>query len=172
MALSSDPESTRAWIERSRERARKRSAERDPVRTLAPVSRRRLEAIDGGELPAKRRQRTLREGKGMRTTPMQQAKVRGLACIVCAGEPCDPAHVLSRSVCPDGRDDPRAVIPLCRRCHTLYDDGKLSILEHLERYWRTELAFAVERHGLIATLEFVTNQRWVPVNDDPKGAAA
>ncbi len=84
----------------------------------------------------------------MATTPMQQAKVRGLACIVCAGEPRDPAHLLSRSVCPDGRDDVRAVIPLCRRCHTLYDDGRLSVLEHLEPYWRTELAFAVERFGL------------------------
>jgi hypothetical protein len=137
---------------------------------IEPIGKRRLEAIDGGELPAKRRQRSLREGKGMSTTPMQQAKVRGLSCIVCAAvDNIDPAHLLSRSVCPEGRDDPRAVVPLCRRCHTLYDDGKLSILEHLEPYWRTELAYAVERFGLLSTLEFLTKQRWAPA---PEGTAA
>lgn len=109
-----------------------------------------------------RRPAGLRRGRGMAVTSGQRAKVRGLPCIVCAGEPVDPAHLLSRSVCPEGRDDVRAVVPLCRRCHRLYDTGRLSLLEHLEPHWRTELAFAVERFGLISTLEYVTRQQWAP----------
>jgi hypothetical protein len=62
-----------------------------------------------------------------------------------------------------GQEDARAVVELCRRCHRLYDDGKLDLLVWLEPYRLEELAFAVERVGLIATLERVTNERWKPV---------
>lgn len=95
-------------------------------------------------------------------TPQQRARVKDRDCIVCGGTPVDPAHLLSRSVCPDGADDPRAVIALCRRHHREFDEGGLSVLEHLEPSQREELAFAVQRFGLISTLEFVTNQKWRP----------
>jgi hypothetical protein len=40
----------------------------------------------------------------------------------------DPAHVIPRSRFRDGRvDDPRNVICLCRRCHSLQHDGRLKL---------------------------------------------
>jgi transposase-like protein len=54
------------------------------------------------------------------------------------------------------------VVPLCPACHRAYDDERLSILEYLEPHWRTELAFAVERVGLMSALRRVTNSRWQP----------
>jgi len=62
-------------------------------------------------------------------------------------------------MCGIGQEDPKAVIPLCRACHTAYDQGRLSILEHLEPLYRTELAYAVARVGLMTTLRRVTNDR-------------
>jgi hypothetical protein len=39
------------------------------------------------------------------------------------------------------------------RCHRLYDDGAISILEHLEPHYRAELAYAVVLVGLVAAIE-------------------
>lgn len=93
-------------------------------------------------------------------SPAQRAAVKDRGCIVCAEVPVDPAHLLSRSVCPDQADDARAVVALCREHHRAYDLGEIGVLEFLEPYQRVELAFAVERFGLISTLEFVTKRRW------------
>lgn len=93
----------------------------------------------------------------------QRDKVRGTPCVACGEDRLvHPAHLIDRSLCPEGADDPRAVIPACPTCHHLYDTGKLSLLEYLEPRFRVELAFAVERFGLISTLERVTNDRWSP----------
>jgi hypothetical protein len=54
------------------------------------------------------------------------------------------------------------VVPLCPRCHRLYDDGAISILEHLEPHYRVELAYAVVLVGLVAAIERTTNERWAP----------
>jgi hypothetical protein len=54
------------------------------------------------------------------------------------------------------------VVPLCPRCHRLYDDGAISILEHLEPHYRAELAYAVVLVGLVAAIERTTNERWAP----------
>ena len=99
-------------------------------------------------------------------SPEQREKVAGRSCIVCGDTPVDPAHILSRSVCPDGADDARAVIGLCRTHHRAYDLGEIGVLEHLEPYHRAELAYAVERFGLISTLEFVTKARWRPIGEE------
>jgi hypothetical protein len=48
------------------------------------------------------------------------------------------------------------------RCHRLYDDGAISILEHLEPHYRAELAYAVVLVGLVAAIERTTNERWAP----------
>lgn len=93
-------------------------------------------------------------------SPGQRAKIHGRACIVCAQGPCHPAHVIDRSL--GGGDDPLAVVPLCPTHHREYDDGFLSLLEHLEPHHRDELAHAVQTFGLLRTLERVTNQRWAP----------
>src|SRR3954471_376963 len=88
----------------------------------------------------------------------QREKVRFAPCIRCAVEGVQPAHVIDRSL--GGTDDPRAVVALCAACHRLYDDGAISILEHLEPHYRTELAYAVELVGLITAIERITNSRW------------
>ena len=89
-----------------------------------------------------------------------------MVCVCCGRDRFEtvihPAHVIDKSVCGDGGGDPRAVIPLCAETHRLYDTGRVSILEYLEPVYREELAFAVERYGLLNTLIRVTNQRWTP----------
>ena len=67
-------------------------------------------------------------------------------------------HLIDRSL--GGDDDPRITVPGCRRCHRLYDEGRLSLLEHLESSHRAELAYAVELVGLLAALRRITNRRW------------
>jgi hypothetical protein len=96
-------------------------------------------------------------------SPAQREKVKGAPCVVCGNyEAVDPAHLIDRSLLTEGQDDPRAVISLCRTHHREYDDGLISVLEHLEPRHREELAFAVERFGLISTLNRVTGLRWEP----------
>lgn len=103
--------------------------------------------------------------------PAQRMAVLGRPCLVCGEDQVvHPAHVISRGMCGEGADDPRAVVPMCPIHHRLYDDGKLSILEYLEPRFRVELAFAVERFGLISTLERVTNEGWRPVNPPMEAA--
>ena len=103
----------------------------------------------------------------------QRLAVQGRACIVCrqhAGE-CDPAHIISRAALTEGQDDPRAVVPLCRSCHDAYDHAGEDLLPYLEPHYRAELAYAVERYGLLRTLQRVTNQRWLAVERDREAAA-
>lgn len=95
------------------------------------------------------------------------------ACIVCAAPPgsCDPAHIVPRGMLTAGQDDPRATIALCRRCHTGLDEGRLDVLPFLEPHGRDVLAFAVERFGLLRTLQRVTGQHWAPVESERSEAA-
>jgi hypothetical protein len=106
-------------------------------------------------------------------TPEQRAKVKGKACVRCrrAG-PCQPAHLIDRSLASVGADDSRAVIPLCPECHRAYDEESISLLEHLEPHYREELAFAVERVGLLTALFRISNERWKPESFAPARAAA
>jgi len=103
----------------------------------------------------------------------QRQDVRDSACLVCrAPGPCHPAHIVDRSLLTEGQDDPLAVIPLCPGCHRQYDDGGGDIWPYLEPNHRDRLAFAVARHGLLRTLERVTNKRWAPVEDIERKWAA
>lgn len=89
----------------------------------------------------------------------QREKIAGVPCVCCHVSPCDPAHVIPRSMLTDRQDDPRAVIPLCRSyCHRAYDEGRLDLVPH-ERRFPVEMGFAVERFGLVATYRRVTNDR-------------
>lgn len=93
--------------------------------------------------------------------PAQRAAIKDRACVVCrnhAGH-CHPAHLIDRSLCTEGADDPRAVVPLCPRHHRDFDEHGLDLLPFLEPHFRTELAFAVARVGLLTTLRRVTNDR-------------
>jgi hypothetical protein len=93
----------------------------------------------------------------------QRSKVTLSACVKC-GRPSDefrvdPAHLIDRSL--GGCDDPLCVVPLCRLCHTAYDEQGMDLLPSLEPRYRAELAHAVEHVGLVACLQRVTNSRYV-----------
>ena len=90
----------------------------------------------------------------------QRHAVRHRSCLVDASHRgIEPAHLIPRRMLVEGQEDPRAVVPLCPACHRLYDSGELDLLPYLEPVFRAELAFAVERFGLISTLRRVTNER-------------
>lgn len=55
----------------------------------------------------------------------QREKVQGRTCLECGTQPCDPAHLTARS--QGGCGDPLCVVPLCRECHTLFDNGMLDL---------------------------------------------
>ena len=93
-------------------------------------------------------------------SPAQRQKCTGAPCIVTGWGPCDPAHLIDRSITTVGQDDPRAVVPLRRDIHRMYDTGTFDLLPYLEPNHREELAYAVLRVGLLATLRRVTNARW------------
>ncbi len=94
-------------------------------------------------------------------SPEQRTFVAGQPCLVNAAHEgkVQPAHLIPRGMLTEGQEDARAVVPLCPSCHRLYDDGNLSLLEYLEPRFRVEIAFAVERFGLLSTLRRVTNER-------------
>lgn len=100
----------------------------------------------------------MKRGKGMAASPAQREKVRGQGCVVCDRSPVDPAHTVSRA--KGGDDDPRCVVGLCRAHHRMYDSEGFSILEYLEPDYREEIAYAVQKVGLINAYELLTNERW------------
>lgn len=93
----------------------------------------------------------------------QREHVRDQSCLVCGADHVHPAHLIDRSLLPVGADDARAVVPLCPTHHRAYDLHELSLLEYLEPRFRVELAFAVERFGLLSTLQRVTGEDYAPV---------
>ena len=90
----------------------------------------------------------------------QRAKVAGRKCLVCGRVPCDPAHLVARSV--GGCDEADCVVPMCRPCHRAFDDGRLDLLPHLEPRYRAEIAHAVLHVSLVALLRRLTGERWAP----------
>lgn len=109
--------------------------------------------------------------KGFAASPLQRHKVAGESSILSGRGPCDPCHVIDRSLLTVGQDDELAVVALTRDEHRAYDEGALDLLPSLEVAGRDELAFAVKRFGLLRTLERVTNQRWCPIDNDARRAA-
>lgn len=99
----------------------------------------------------------MRRGRGFAASTPQRNKVKGQPCIVCLREPVDPAHVIDRAL--GGCNDPLCVVPLCRRCHDLYDNGKLDLLPMLEPRFRDEQAHAVGHLGIARAFMRVTNDR-------------
>lgn len=104
----------------------------------------------------------MRRRSSFAASPAQQEKCHGAFCLVCDRTPCDPAHVIDRSLITRGQDDALAVVALCRTHHDLYDRHELDILPELERWGRDELAYAVLRFGLISTLKRVSATDWKP----------
>jgi len=136
---------------------------RTPLR--AKTDLRRSAPLERGAC-LKRRSAPKRSGSISPATPAQREAVHGRACIVCAKGPCDPAHLIDRSLAPAAGDDVLAIVPLCRSCHHEYDEGSLDLLPYLEPRWRDQVAWAVNAVGLMAALKRITNRRsWVPVED-------
>lgn len=104
----------------------------------------------------------------------QKAKRKELQpfCIHCGKPATDSMHIIPRGMHTGGQEDPRATVSGCRSCHRSYDSGGISLLEDLEMHGREELAFAVERVGLIVALQRITNRRWAPVQIDEPGEQA
>ncbi len=104
----------------------------------------------------------------------QQEKRKTLQpyCIHCGDPATDSMHIIPRGMHTGGQDDPRATVSGCRACHRAYDSGRLSLLEDLEMVAREELAFAVERVGLVVALQRITNARWAPVDQAGEDRAA
>jgi hypothetical protein len=99
-------------------------------------------------------------------TSEQRALVKDRACVVCGRQPCDPAHLVDRSLAPLAGDDPRAVVPLCRATHHReFDEGQLDLSAYLEPHWRESIAWAVEAVGLFPALRRITKRRWQPVEE-------
>ena len=101
-------------------------------------------------------------------SPAQRRKVAAMDCVVCgrgrtASMPLDPAHLWP--VGRGGCSDPDCVVALCRVHHRAFDDGVLSILEHLEPDHRREIAHAVEHGGLLSALQRLTGERFVPAKE-------
>lgn len=128
-----------------------------PVPESASLAYRNVRSVAPPAGPRRRKQ--LERGRGFQVSRRLRQAVDGHPCAVCAQEPVDPAHLIPRSLAADF-DDPRSVIPLCRYHHSEFDRGTLDLLPYLEPRFRQELAFAVERVGLLSTLERVTNTHW------------
>lgn len=143
-------------LERRSELQRKTALTRSgkPLQRRTPLRQVSLSERAGGDV---RRQRARPVSEA---SPAQRAKCRDAACVVCRRPgPSDPAHLIDRGLLTAGQDDPLAVIPLCRQHHDAYDAEQLDLLPYLEPHRRDELAFAVQRYGLVATLRRVTNDR-------------
>jgi hypothetical protein len=109
------------------------------------------------------RKATPRKRQAIKTTSSrQQEKCRPAACVVCRRPgPSHTAHLIDKGQAEDF-GDPRATIPLCPDHHRAYDEEDFDLLPYLEPHHREELAYAVERFGLLSTLQRVTGSRWEP----------
>ena len=131
--------------------------DRRPLRRRAPLN----------PTSALRPKRPLGPSTALRRVPLpaasdeQRRKIEGRGCLACGvADGVDPAHLTPRS--HGGCDHPDCVVPLCRRCHCAFDDGRLDLLPYLEPHHCTELGHALRHLGLIALLERLTAERWAP----------
>jgi len=124
----------------------------------------------------RRRGSTLKPGRGFAASPEQQTKVKNLPCVNCGVDRfeevgIDPAHLWSRA--RGGCSSADCVIPLCRRCHDLYDDPEqpIDLLPKLiTRGYRAEIVHPFLEHGipLREVMERVTGAEWVPAQAPSK----
>ena len=98
-----------------------------------------------------RRGRAGRQRRGIsEASVVQREKVAGARCLACGRVPCDPGHLVPRSL--GGCDEADCVVPLCRPCHRDFDERRLDLLPYLEPRHRAELAHALLHVGLVGLL--------------------
>lgn len=138
---------------------------RSPLTRSAPLSRSkplsRGNGVHDGQTKARRSETSTSARRGISpASRAQRNKVRGQVCIVCAQGPCDPAHVIPRSLLSEGQDDVLAVVALCRLHHEQFDRRAqpfLNLLPFLAG--RPELDFAIKRYGYDRALWRISNVR-------------
>jgi len=101
----------------------------------------------------------LKKGKGFAASPAQRKKVKGMGSIYSGRGPCDPAHVIPRSLLTEGQEDPLAVVPLTRGEHRLYDGNVLDLWRSMESFAPDELEFAIQRIGFERAKRIITGKR-------------
>jgi hypothetical protein len=106
---------------------------------------------------------SLKRGKSFAASPAQRAKVKDRDSITGAPGPCDPAHVVSRSL--GGCDDERCVVALTREEHRAYDSGELDIYPLLVGSHVEELQHALGHMNGSASrlLHVLTGVQWGPM---------
>lgn len=116
----------------------------------------------GAPLPKRGRAKGKRKAISTASQAQRQS-IAGRCCIACGRHgtawdpPIDPAHLCPRSM--GGCDDALCVVPLCRECHRLFDDGKLDLSVKLEPRFRAEAAHCVEHLGLFGAVRRISGRR-------------
>lgn len=88
------------------------------------------------------------------TDALNKKRMEG-RCRVCKSEHgLDAAHVVPRSL--GGDEHPDATVPLCRTCHTRFDQHQLDLLPYLTK---PEQAHAVQLVGMASAWHITTGQR-------------
>lgn len=82
----------------------------------------------------------------------------------------DAAHLCSRAL--GGCEDALCVVPLTRAEHRSFDEGGLDLLPYLVPHHVDEIAHALRhyRGDLIALLERLTGEKWMPVEREAEAA--
>lgn len=141
---------------KSLERRSTFAAERKPLKRTSE-----LQSSSGD----RRRNSTLKPGKGFQASPAQRAKVAVQVCSVieCGVEYCDPAHLAPRAL-GRGCDDAACVIALCRRHHEMYDHHEIDLLRHLAgRGFEVELAhMQLHYSDPLSVVIRLSGHRWIP----------
>ena len=83
----------------------------------------------------------------------------GNRCRVCrTGQPpIDAAHVIPRSLAPNGGEHADAIVELCRECHNKFDSHQLDLLPYLSL--REQLSAVAISGGIEAARRQITGRR-------------
>jgi len=123
----------------------------------------RLLPPEGGERAATTRAREVNRLLSDPASPAQRAKVRGAGSIIDDDGPCDPAHLVPRSL--GGCNDSRCVVPLTRQQHRDFDEGTLDLAPFLIRAGcirEVQHALVHTDGSLLRLIHIVTGKRHVP----------
>lgn len=142
---------------------------RKPLQRRSSLGQRSVSSSLAGREPRSGRSSGgLSRRNGFAASSAQRAKVKELPCLVCGIEPyeakIDPAHLCARA--NGGCDEADCVVPLCRICHSAFDDGRLNILPDLRRSrdetrWLVEIIHALVHYegNLLGLAHWLTGER-------------
>lgn len=88
----------------------------------------------------------------------QRRKVAGSRCLVCAGTPVDPAHLVPQRL--GGCASADCVVALCRTHHRLFDSARLALAPYLGPDCDRELRHALAHVGIVELRRALTGGGW------------